>query len=581
MKKLVDNLLPFQKVFLIILPLLYFVAGSYFRNLLGNLSLRSCDPEYIYFMSGLTLSDGAIKLGHFDNPGTPLQILVALVFKLTYFFRNPAIHYLEDVLLHPDLYLSVTSLFLAAITAGLLFYAGKRVLESTKSIFYALFVQTAPFLPVIWYDLIGRVAPELVMPFPVILTTVLLIKIYSQKEGFTYKSVLLFALFSAIGLSIKLTYLPLWFIPFLVIEGWKKKTVFVTSGILLFFIIAFPMTLQLNFFWDWVKNLFMHSGQYGGGKTNIIDFVSLRSNLHELFGYEKRYFYVYFGLIATFSGYLIYFRKKAEKRVVLLSIAVIVTIAVQLLMVGKHYAHRYFIPVLMLSPLMVFIIAEIIKKFYPKKITTVFIHLGIVGLLLWNAQFNRTWLPLKTEAMGTDIENRLPTWHFVKTLEKDSYKIIASQNYGCPFIEYTLMYSQVWANHKKREEYQSILNKLYPNSFSYFTWDNSMKYWGDIFNVQTIMESGRPVYLYLERNEDELYNKTILKLQEENEATFNVERILLYENPNTTEVIYQLYFQFQEQKEISYVKDTLYPLSAPCRNRALLSFYHILPAISF
>jgi len=491
-------------------------------------------------MSGLTLSDGAIKLGHVDNPGTPLQILMALVFKLTYFFRSSPIPYVEDVLLHPDLYLSVTSLFITAITSGLLFYAGYKVFQSTKSVFYALLVQTAPFMPVIWYDLIGRVAPELMMPFPVILLTVLIIKIHFQKEPFTNQSVLLLAFISAFGLSIKLTFLPIWFIPFLVLEGWKKKLIFVVSAFLLFFIIAFPMTLQINIFWGWVKTLFMHSGTYGTGESNIIDFASLKTNLRELFGYEIRFFYIYLALIVTSLGYIIYFRKKANKQDVFLSIAVIVTIAIQLLMVGKHYAHRYFIPVLMLSPLMVFIIAELIKKFYPKKITTILINIGIVALLFWNVQFNRQWLPIKTEAMGSDIENRLLTWHFAQTLEKDSYKIIASQNYGCPFIEYTLMYSTAWASNKKKEEYAPILDKLYPNTYNYFTWDNSMKYWGEKFDAQKIIDSGKHVYLYLERNEEELYNKTISKLGEENGNKFQVIREQVYLNPKTTEVVYRL-----------------------------------------
>lgn len=547
MKRILNiNLTPLQKALLFMLPALYLIAGSYFRNLLGNLSLRSCDPEYIYFMSGLTLSDGAIKLGHIDNPGTPLQILVALVFKLTYFFRSPTIPYVEDVLLHPDLYLSVTSLFIASITAALLYYAGNKVFQYTKSVFYALIVQTAPFLPVIWYDLIGRVAPELMMPFPVILLTVLLIKIYSQKETYTYKSVLLLSFISAFGLSIKLTYLPLWIIPFLVIEGWKKKLVFVGSAFLMFFIIAFPMTLQFNFFWDWVKNLFMHSGTYGAGDTNIIDFVSLGTNLQELFGYEKRYFYVFFSMIGVLIGYLGYFRKKAEKRIVLLAIALIITITLQIVMVGKHYAHRYFIPVLMISPLMIFVIAELFKKFYPKKITTVFIPIGMVGLLVWNVQFNQTWLPIKTETMGTDIENRLPTWHFAETLEKNSYKIITSQNYGCPFIEYTLMYSHVWANNEKRVEYKDVLARLYPHAFSYFTWNDEMKYWGKKFDVDTIIDSGENTYMYLERYEQELYNKTMEKLHREDTTNFAVDSKLLYLNPATTEVIYELTFSKAE-----------------------------------
>ena len=69
MKRLNWNTSQLQKALIFIFPLLYFMAAGYFRNLLGNLSLRSCDPEYIYFMSGLTLSDGNLKLGHIDTPG--------------------------------------------------------------------------------------------------------------------------------------------------------------------------------------------------------------------------------------------------------------------------------------------------------------------------------------------------------------------------------------------------------------------------------------------------------------------------------------------------------------------------------
>jgi hypothetical protein len=531
-----------QKVLLFLVPILYLVAGIYFRLLLGNLSLRSVDPDYVYFISGLSISEGFFKVGHIDHPGTPLQILIAVLFRIIFLFRGSNVSYIEDVFLHPDLYLSISNVLVTVITAALLIYAGRKVLEPTKSVFYAVLVQTAPFLPVIWYDLIGRITPELMMPFPIILLTVLIIKIYYTENSVSYKTVILLALVSAFGLSIKLTYILLWMIPFLIIDTWRKRFVFVGLSFFMFFILAIPVTLQLNVFWGWVKNLFMHSGQYGGGESNIIDFASLGTNLKELYGYEKRYFYIYFGLIAVFSGYLIYFRKKAEKRIVLLAIAVIVTIAAQLLITGKHYAHRYFIPVLMLSPLMVFIIAEMIKKFYPKKITTYIINIGIVGFLFWNVQFNREWLPVKSEAMGTDIENRMQTWHVVQSLEKDSYKIIASQNYGCPFIEYALMYSTVYANHAKREEYATILGLLYPTTYNYFTFDNTFRFWGEKFNARKIIDSGKKTYLYLERNEEELFNRTINKLIEESVDTFEVERELIYLNEKTAEIIYQLTF---------------------------------------
>ena len=534
---------------LLILPLLYILAAAYFRTLLGNLSLRSSDPEYIYFMSGLNLSEGTLKLAHIDNPGTPLPVLVALVFRIPWLFRGLPKPYVEDVFLNPDLYLSVTSLFMAALTAGLLWYAGKKTLQYTNSVFYALLVQTAPFLPVIWYDLIGRVAPELMMPFPLVLMTVLLIKVYYQEKPVDNTQLFLFALLSAFGLSIKLTFLPIWLIPFLFIEGWKRKGYYLGLSLLRFVIIAFTMTLRLTVFWGGIKDWFMHPGQYGGGESNIIDLPSLRQNLVELTGLEKRFFYLFLTLAATLAGYLAWFRKKADKRLLILGLAVILSVALQVLMVGKHYAHRYFIPVLLLSPLMAILVAELVKKSFPRKGAILAINIAILMLFFINIKHHAQWLPIKTQAMGSDITGRMPTWHYAQLLEKDSYRIISSQNYGSPFIEYTLTYSHVWGTGRKRAEYAPILDKLYPNTYNYFTWDNTLKYWVKPFDAREVAESGKPVYLYLERDEQELFDKTLAKLQEESLSPFTANSELLYRNPATTEVIFRLILVLKEDQE--------------------------------
>ncbi len=534
--------LKIKKALLLLFSLVYFIISSYFRHLLGNLSLRTCDPEYIYFMSGLTMADGTLKVGHFDNPGTPLQLLVALIFRIVYAVRSTPVPFVEDVFIHPDLYLGVVSQSIAAFIMLLLLFAGMQVLKFTGNIAYALLLQTSVFLPVIWYDLTGRVMPELLMPFPVVLLMVLIIALYHKKEKITMRELLFFSLLSAFGLSIKLSFLPLLVIPFVLVDGWRKKLLFLGFSIALFLIMALPMTLRLGIFLSWVKELFLHSGQYGGGEANIVDFSSLAVNLKELYGYEKRYFYLFFSLIAILVGYVLFSRKRADKKILWLAIAVIAAISLQIVMVGKHYAHHYFIPVLMLQPLMVFILAEMVKKVLPGKIANTFIYTGIALFFVWQFQFNRQWLPVKTEAMETDIASRMPTWHVAQSLEKESWKIVVSQNYGSPFIEYTLMYSMAWANNKKKEEYGPILNRLYPGFYSYFTWSDEMKYWGEKFNLQSIADSGKPVYLYLERNDESLYDRTINKLQEENEAPFVAERETIFLNDKTGEIIFRLSF---------------------------------------
>jgi hypothetical protein len=283
--------------------------------------------------------------------------------------------------LHPDLYLAVSNLLITALTALLLFYAGKKVFQYTNSVFYAILVQTATFLPVIWYDLIGRVVPELLMAFPVVLLTVLIIKIYYRNENINNFDVFLFALISAFGISVKLTYLPLWLIPLIVLSEWKKKLIYLSSAVLLFFIIAFPVTVQFEIFWGWIKDLLMHSGHYGKGDTNILDINAFMLNMAELFYYEKKYFAIFFGLILLYRYLSYYPHQKKGKANCFITLAVVIAVAVQLLMVGKHYAHRYFIPVLMLSPLMVFLTVELIKKLWRHKAAVYLVNIGIAVFL--------------------------------------------------------------------------------------------------------------------------------------------------------------------------------------------------------
>ena len=60
------------------------------------------------------------------------------------------------------------------------------------------------------------------------------------------RELLFFSLLSAFGLSIKL-FLPLLVIPFVLVDGWRKASVFGFS-IALFLIMALPMTLRLGIF---------------------------------------------------------------------------------------------------------------------------------------------------------------------------------------------------------------------------------------------------------------------------------------------------------------------------------------------
>ena|SRR5690554_5443247 len=71
---------PFKNIkilFLYLFPLYCIFTGAFFRTLLGDLSLRTIDPDYVYFSNGLDITLGSFDTGNIFHPGAPLQYFTA------------------------------------------------------------------------------------------------------------------------------------------------------------------------------------------------------------------------------------------------------------------------------------------------------------------------------------------------------------------------------------------------------------------------------------------------------------------------------------------------------------------------
>ncbi len=540
MDNTLKQLLNEKKWLLLFLPLFYFAIAAYFRILMSNPSLRSVDPEYIYFMSGLGIAEGHFKIGHIDNPGTPLQYLIAIVFRIVYLFRpGNSLPFIDDVLSNPDLYMATVNMTISGLTIFAMYLAGKYVFNKSGSVLYAILIQTLPLLPVIWYDLIGRITPELLFPFPLYAISTLSVKyLFDDKAECNFRNIVFFALVSGFGLSIKLTYISLWIIPLIIIRPWKKRLIFIGLSLAVFFLIAIPVTLQVSTFWSWIKALFMHSGNYGSGEEKIVDMVTFKANLKELLGLEKVFFWLWTTLLTGFAVTWFYFRKKKKWSGQILSLAILASIFVQFILTGKHYAHRYFIPSLMLAPLIVLILTEGIKKIFDYQFMKIAVSIALVFFLGWTIQRQFSFIRLKSEAIGDQVNARIETWHVVSELDKESIRIIVSQDYGCPFKEYAMLYSTAWAANKLKPYYTEHLLKLYPNVYQYTTWNDNFQHWGDQFNPEDLLMKKLPVYIYLEKNSEELLTKTFAKLDPKKEYEF--ERKVLFLNQKNNEVLFQI-----------------------------------------
>jgi hypothetical protein len=145
-----------------------------------------------------------------------------------------------------------------------------------------------------------------------------------------------------------------------------------------------------------------------------------------------------------------------------------------------------------------------------------------------------------SEAFESQINARKDTRNIAQTFEKESIKVIVSQDYGCPFVEYALHFATVWSVPSFRTRYLEILARLYPNTYQYTTWDGRFIFWGEPFDPEKVILQKIPVYIYLEKNSEEIYQKTVEKLLG-NKIGYEVESKLLFENPVNKEALIRLF----------------------------------------
>jgi len=529
----------YYPVVLAIIPFIYLFTGFHFNHLIELFSLRNLDPEYIYFMSGLGVANGHLHIGHFDNPGTPLQYLVALTFRLAYLFRPHDHPFTEDVFLNSDYYLNMVNHFALVIVAACLYFIGRKVQKTTKNLAYALLIQTAPFYSEITYDIIGRVVPELLTPIPVLLFSLFFLKsVFTEDKKFKLKEVVVLALIAGFGLSVKLNFITLWVIPLFILPGLRKKLYFIGFSVLAFFLIALPVTFEIKTFFLWVKNLTIHTGGYGQGAASFVDWTTFTANMKSIWQSTHNLFYLV--LLSGISSIFFFFRKKtnADNRLFLVSVGITIAIILQIALVSKHYSYRYLIPSLAFMPMLLILSFEMISRVYPAKWNKSIILVGTLLCFLPGIKKQLASAQLRSLAITNEMDAKRETWYRAQILEKDSYKIIVSQGYGAPFQDYAIMYSACWAG-PRYNDYKDILAKLYPDTYQYFTWDNTIKYFGPEFNPAKIIESKKPVYLYLENDTPELMKKTMDKLFLPKDSV-SVLPDKIYRNEKTNEGLYAL-----------------------------------------
>lgn len=345
---------------LLILPVLLFISAHILKVVQGPYYLNFYDPSYVYLINSLNLSQlNGYGVGHFDHPGTTVQVLGAIGIKIFYLFSNGNQDVVTDVLSRPESYLFFLNKLFVFLNCIVLFFLGFFTFKITGNILLSILIQLSPFVSTeIFYGLI-IVTPENILIFFLLLfisSLVYYLFRVDPENGIPVKLMILWGIICGGGLVTKLNFVPVILIPFFLIKGIKGKSIFTVFFILTFFLLFSPALSNFGNFLSWIEKLFINNGQYGKGEATIINESTFLKNIGLIFIKDKLFLFSYIFCIVTllFS----YFKKdsfpdkesrRGHQKKVRLLILIFISMNIQILIVAKHYAQYYMIPSFMIT----------------------------------------------------------------------------------------------------------------------------------------------------------------------------------------------------------------------------------------
>jgi hypothetical protein len=272
------------KVVLLLLPVTlclieWLVTNSVFPIFSGPLEY-DVDPAYQYLFNSLFLLKGHVPL-HIDHPGTPLQVLGAVLIFCTWVLLSVVgvvDQSLElSVTLMPEVYLRVISIGLILINSGAIYFLGCRVSQTTKSICIALLSQCVFMSSSVLLFRIGYPSPE---AFIIALTTCLLavlapfIFVQANTDERANKkqtaNAIMAGLLCGMGVATKLNFLPILGLLFF----FSAKPFFIAAlcSLLGFLIGVLPIISKLPAVLTWLISIATHSGVHASGDVGMFVF---------------------------------------------------------------------------------------------------------------------------------------------------------------------------------------------------------------------------------------------------------------------------------------------------------------------
>lgn len=481
----------FNKKFTItIIPILLFVWGIFLFVFFDPFYSSSSDPEFPYLINGLNCALGEFnRIGIIEHPGTPFEIFCGITILITYLFSGGG-GIAHDVFARPEYYMNAISISMLLVQVILILAIGMSALKRKIPLWQIAILQASCLFNDLLMWLGSRVSSERFFLF----TGLIFILIYLQ-HGFENRSPRKFALWSgtamALGLATKFNFLPLLFLPLLLIYTNKNRLIYVGSVIVSFFVFFSPIINRFGDYRRFLMSIFSHDGLYGGGDSKVLNFQKMIDSTTEIFSLNAELFLL---IIVLFVLIIIAFRKRNEgyKRDIFLFSGFLFIIALQIIMVSKHFKNAYLVPTFLLYGFMFFTISLYLSKILKKKVWLI-IGCSILPILF----ILSTAIKITREkpSISKIITQREKIRNFVDTsISKSDFWFVEPTWESGPYVENALVYGLSYCGH--RSDYKAVLMAINPNIITYEDNMESVQLWRVApISLDSVVATGKNIYL--------------------------------------------------------------------------------------
>ena len=527
---------------LLIFPLLYFVIATVSKLAFGDYYMRIEDPEYAYLFNGLSLSRLELHLGHIDHPGTPLQLLIAINIWIIQLFKMDH-SILENVVSNPELYLRSSFYSVIFINCLAIFFTGLITFKA-HNIITALFIQIIPFS--VSRNVIDaeRLIPETMQMFTV-LALISLIIMYINNDKFRISLKYYIILFSTIigfGVSLKINFLPVIFIPLFLIPK-NNRPRYLIYTISAFFVFGFPVLFRLEKFYKWVVSIITHQGGYGVGDKGFTNLPDLFHNINLLYNDNKLFFTVQLLIIVSIAALLMTKKAVSEKQKTIIRIltGILVASVFSVIIVGKHFAYRYFRPFNTIYIFEIYLLIILTDTLYKKELFKKSMYCFLTGFSFFILFFSINNFLKDIKNQNTERIKIEQTVNYIKEHKPGSPFFIGRELYGDPCNESAIYFGFLWTGNN-RLRYISTLQNIYPDTYIYSLYYKKYSYWdGNIDTISLINRKQEGAFVFVGRDQEDYRTELFTQIGKIYSSSYNVDT--LYKNTYKKEALYKLDFK--------------------------------------